>query len=70
MHHFAESVDNDQNGVQLAPCPGQTQDEIEADFLPRRLGYGKGQVLTGILLGQFADRAGGAAADHPPNVTT
>ena len=70
MRHFAESVDNDQNGVQLVPCLGQAQDEIEADFLPRRLGYGKGPVLTGILLGQFADRAGGAVADHSPNVMT
>ena len=68
MGHFAESIDDDQDGVQLTPSPGQTQDEVKADFLPRRIRNGEGEVLSSILLCQIANSAGGAAAYHLANV--
>ena len=68
--HLAKSVDHHKDAIQLTPSPGYAQDEVEADLLPGRIGDRKWEVLPHISFHQFANGAGGAAANHLANIAT
>ena len=70
MGHLAESVDDHQDGVELAPRAWQTQDEVQADFLPGGGGNRKRKVASRVLLGKFSDSACGTTTNHTADVPT